>query len=85
MRNNWGSYCYLFYSNNIIYKIKRILTLVQMLVHNEFLFLDHKKLPHGRLWSIDNARASRALNPIWKVPRSYGGRSTIVGSRGRGG
>ena len=51
-----------------------------MLVHSEFLVLDHKNLPGGRLWSIDGACASGAIKFIWKVPKSYGGRSTMVGS-----
>ena len=51
-----------------------------MLVHSEFLVLDHKNLPGGRLWSTDGACASGAIKSIWKVPKSYGGRSTMVGS-----
>jgi hypothetical protein len=51
-----------------------------MLVQSEFLVLDHKNLPGGRLWSTDGACASGAVKSIWKVPKSYGGRSTMVGS-----
>ncbi len=51
-----------------------------MLVHSEFLVLDHKNLPGGRLWSTDGACASGAIEIIRKVPRSYGGSSTMVGS-----
>jgi hypothetical protein len=34
------------------------------------------------LWSTDGSCARGALKSIWKVPKSYGGRSTMVGSRG---
>ena len=51
-----------------------------MLVHSECLVLDHKNLPDGRLWSTDGVCASGAIKSIWKVPKSYGGRSTMVGS-----
>jgi hypothetical protein len=51
-----------------------------VLVHSEFLVLDHKNVSGGHLWSTDGACASGATKSIWKVPKSYGGRSTMVGS-----
>ncbi len=48
--------------------------------NSEFLVLDHKNLPGGRLWSTDGACASGAIKSIRKVPKSYGGSITMVGS-----
>ncbi len=45
-----------------------------------FLVLDHKNISGGRLWSTDGACTSGVIKSIWKVPKSYGGRSPMVGS-----
>ncbi len=56
------------------------MTLTKNASTQEFLVLYHKKLPGGCLWSTDGACASGAIKSMWKVPKSYGGSSTMVGS-----